>query len=744
MIELRSYQEDVLQKLKNTLDNSKKSPLLVLPTGGGKTIVFSEISKYLIDQEKKVLILVHRRELVTQACNKLNQINVKYGVIAPSHLPSNHSLQVASIYTLSRRMHRIKFIPDYIIFDEAHHVAAKTWVDVVNKYKKATRIGVTATPMRLDGKSLKGYFDVLINGPEVVDLVDKGYLCKHKVYASPHQLDLSSLKLKRNDYLKKDISKLVKNKTITGNAVSHYKKYLLDKPTVVFCIDIQHAESILQRFLDEDIKAALLTGDTPNSERDIILDKLKNNIIHVVISVDVISEGTDLPCVEGAILLRPTNSEALYRQQVGRVLRPGENKTAIILDHVNNTITHGFVDEFRDWTLDLDIPYGQKKKNPLVRICKQCNHVFKFAKSCPECGFSLTKKEIEEIEGELEELQKEEALRRESSNEFIKQNFKNSIYSQRKFLNNCLKSIELLNKKHIGLIKTSTIINGFEVAHPITVGDNVSFYRGQNQPTSGVFLGAIDKGTEPEYKYTQLLPPIPEEYKRKGFKDYWFPDLMKPGMDIRELPSIELNADLIDIDKYKKGLDTHYRTSQHYIDCLIKYKDQIQNAYDWNKNVLNDSCWCAPPNRKDLQLLFGGRHNYGNYQNLYTYLINKKTNEFELFHLEEDHYKVGFYMRRTESLLEHKKEYIGEQHLGYTSIVLTDQGIELLDSCRYLHEKKQRELLRNIYIKKRNDMDDFINIARKGYFKVGYNQDWIYKNYFAKKLISKCGDFFYD
>ena len=730
-MELRDYQKEALKEIKNALSSGKKAPLLVLPTGAGKTVVFTELSKYLINQDKRVLILVHRRELVKQACQKLDEMNTKYGVIAPSYPSTNNLLQVASVYTLSRRMHNLKFIPDYIIFDEAHHVAAKTWIDVVNKYKKAKRIGVTATPIRLDGKSLKGYFDVLINGPDVIDLVSKGYLCKHKVYASPHKLDFSNLKLKRNDYLKKDIANIVKDKVITGNAISHYKKYLLNKPTVVFCVDIPHAQTILERFLSEGIKAALLTGDTLQNERDKILDDLKNNIIHVVISIDVISEGTDLPCVEGAILLRPTNSESLYRQQVGRILRPQENKTAIVLDHVNNTITHGFVDERREWKLEEEIPYGPKRKNPLVRTCQQCNHVFKFGKSCPECGFELSKKELIEIEGELQELQKEETLKRESSNEFIKQNFKNSIYSQRKFLNSCLKSIELLNKKHIGLIKTSTLIDGF------TVGDNVSFYKGQNQPTSGVFLGAIDQGTQPNYKYTQLLPPIPEEYKKQGFKDYWFPDLMKPGMDIRELPSIELNSDLIDIDKYKKGLSTRYRTCQHYIDCLIKYKDQIQNAYDWNKDVLKKN-YFSPPNLKDLDLVFGGRHNFGNYQNLYTYLINKKTNEFELFYLEEDQYEAGFYRRKTKSLLEHKKEYIGEEHLGYKYIVLTDQGIELLDnSCRYLHEKKQRELIRNIYSKKQNSMDDFINIARNGYFKVGYNQDWVYRNYFSKKLISK-------
>jgi len=725
-LELREYQQDALQEIKNALSSGKKAPLLVLPTGAGKTIIFTELSKYLIKQKKKVLILVHRRELVKQACQKLDEMNNKYGVIAPSYPSTNNSLQVASVYTLSRRMHTLKFIPDYIIFDEAHHVAAKTWIDVVNKYKKAKRIGVTATPIRLDGKSLKGYFDVLINGPDVIDLVSKGYLCKHKVYASPHKLDFSNLKLKRNDYLKKDIANIVKDKVITGNAISHYKKYLLNKPTVVFCVDIPHAQTILERFLSEGIKAALLTGDTLQNERDKILDDLKNNIIHVVISIDVISEGTDLPCVEGAILLRPTNSEALYRQQVGRILRPGKNKTAIVLDHVNNTITHGFVDEFRDWTLDLDIPYGQKKKNPLVRTCKQCNHVFKFAKSCPECGFSLTKNEIKEIEGELEELQKEETLRKESSSESIKQNFKDSIYSQRKFLNSCLKSIELLNKKHTGLIKTSTVIDGF------VVGDNVSFYKGQNQPTSGVFLGAIDQGTQPKYEHKHLLPPIPEKYKKQGFKDYWFPDLMKPGMDIRELPSIELNADLIDIDKYKKGLGTRNlnRTCEHYIDCLIKYKNQIQNLYYWNYRALQcQYSYAAPPNDKSIDLIFGGRHNYGHYKCLYTYLINKKNNEFIHFDLEESQWK---------DLLETKKEYIGEEHLGYKYIVLTDQGIELLDnSCRYLHEKKQRELIRNIYSKKQNSMDDFINIARNGYFKVGYNQDWVYRNYFSKKLISK-------
>ena len=579
-MELRDYQQKALKEIKDALSSGKKAPLLVLPTGAGKTVVFTELSKYLIKQNKKVLILVHRRELVKQACQKLDEMNTKYGVIAPSYPSVNNSLQVASVYTLSRRMHNLKFIPDYIIFDEAHHVAAKTWGDVVNHYKKSIRIGVTATPTRLDGKSLKDYFDVLINGPDVIDLVNKGYLCKHKVYASPHKLDFSNLKLKRNDYLKKDIANLVKNKVITGNAVSHYKKYLLNKPTVVFCVDIPHAQTILERFLSEGIKAALLTGDTPQNERDKILDDLKNNIIHVVVSIDVISEGTDLPCVEGAILLRPTNSESLYRQQVGRILRPRDNKTAIVLDHVNNTITHGFVDERREWKLDEEIPYGSKRKKPLVRTCQKCNHVFQFAKSCPECGFELSKKELIEIEGELQELVKNI----EDKGKTIKENYNQSLYSQSNFSNNCIKKLRDFTREYKCKFKGEITLErynhfGKNEIQTLEIGDNLIYYREQNKPSSCVIVG------------------------------------------------------------------------------FLKYKS------NWDE-------YCDFENK-------------------------------------------------------------------YIPIVFDDNGIDYLSNGKLLHGEKQRKRIKTISFNKRNLMDEFINIASKAYFRAGYNQEWIFKNYTARRLITK-------
>jgi len=716
-MELRDYQQKALKEIKDALSSGKKAPLLVLPTGAGKTVVFTELSKYLIKQNKKVLILVHRRELVKQACQKLDEMSTKYGVIAPSYPSTNNLLQVASVYTLSRRMHNLKFIPDYIIFDEAHHVAAKTWLDVVKKYNKARRIGVTATPTRLDGKSLKGYFDVLINGPDVIDLVSKGYLCKHKVYASPYKLDFSNLKLKRNDYLKKDIANLVKNKVITGNAVSHYKKYLLNKPTVVFCVDIPHAQTIFDRFLSEGIKAALLTGDTPQNERDKILDDLKNNIIHVVVSIDVISEGTDLPCVEGAILLRPTNSESLYRQQVGRILRPRENKTAIVLDHVNNTITHGFVDERREWKLEEEIPYGLKRKKPLVRTCQKCNHVFQFAKSCPECGFELSKKELIEVEGELEELKKEEIKSNESQPNFIKANYKKSIYFSSSFYKDCLKSLRSLTKKYNCSFNNSHNLS--LCLHPnisisrhklgnYKIGDNLQFYRGQNKPSAGILLGSINKRAKPDFKYIDILPPIPEAYKKVGFKDYWFPEVMKEGLEFKEIEGILLD-DYLDHEKYEKNVPFMRLSSiRHFIDCLSKYKEQISFYFK---------------EKGDLKSNYFSKFCFHDDRGAYTYLINKKNNKFIYFHIpmDESIFKVNFCPFNP----------------VYDLILLTDKGIEVHQmNVKLLHEKKQRELIRNIYTKKQNSIDDFINIARNGYFKVGYNQDWVYKNFTAKKIIN--------
>ena len=124
-----------------------------------------------------------------------------------SWLGNSQPLQVASVYTLYRNIEREKFVPDIIIFDEAHHIAASTWLKIVKRYKDATKVGVTATPIRLDNKPLGKFFNVLISDVQTSDLVSKGYLCNHKVFAGAKQPDLTGCRLKRGEYQKKDLKK---------------------------------------------------------------------------------------------------------------------------------------------------------------------------------------------------------------------------------------------------------------------------------------------------------------------------------------------------------------------------------------------------------------------------------------------------------------------------------------------------------------------------------------------------------
>lgn len=715
-MELRNYQNTALAEIKKHLKNGSKSPLLVLPTGAGKTIVFSELSRYLINRGKKVLILVHRRELVNQACRKLDEINTNYGVIAPTYKSTKDPLQVASVYTLSRRMHKLDYTPDYIIFDEAHHVAAKTWVEVVDKYKKAIRIGVTATPMRLDNKPLGKYFDTLIKGIEIKDLVEQGYLCSHKVYAAPSQIDFSKLKLKRNDYIKKDISKLMKDPIIIGNAVEHYRKYLLNKPTIVFCVDIPHAQIILERFLAAGIKAAVLTGDTPLIERDQILNNLRDNIINVVVSIDVISEGTDLPCVEGAILLRPTNSESLYRQQVGRILRPAEGKQAIVLDHVNNTITHGFIDEHRDWQLtekDDEIE-GKKLPNPSIRICKQCGHIFELQKACPACGFEITKKELIEIEGQLEELRKTRAKLTRYSLVTLKKGFEDSIYSDKEF--DRTNKIKLKTEKNIifkNIILKDLKIGGWwrtNKSSDLKIGDNLTVYIGQSKPVTGILIGFKDHGFENKYEYDYIIPEISEEYKEAGWESYWFPEYIQPGMKVSEIPDYINLRQYVDNKKLKEELGDGLNGFwwDDFIKYVTKYRDEIHMRR-------RDST--SPLDLTYFSLVFDAGFGRG----MYTYIQGGKEKKYfarQDLGEEKDRIKID----------------LGKKHNGYTPVVLTPKGIQITSGHQKYNEKK-REMILKMKGNKEFLLDQFIRIAKQNKLQSGHSIDWVYQNVYAKQLI---------
>jgi len=391
---LRPYQLSAIAEIRQAFKTHRRV-LFVCPTGGGKTMIFCDIARR---STKRVLILAHRKELVEQASER---IGVPHGIIM-SGVDTNYDekIQIASVMTYASRMD--KFTPEFIIVDECHHAVAGSWEKITSAFPNAFILGVTATPCRLDGKGLGNAFDCLIDSVNVNQLIDLKYLVKPITYAS--QNDFSKIKTTAGDYDKKELMETFGKSTITGSAAQSWRKYAEDLPTVVFCISVKHAEETSAIFNLLGHRAEIVTGQLDKNERAARLNRLKTGETKIIVSVDIISEGTDIPAVGCIILLRPTKSLALYLQQVGRGLRVMEGKNhCVILDHAGNCFRHGLATQVREWELTTN-KIKETKKMADIRQCKNCYAVFgSIVDKCPECGYVVPPqpKKMKMIAGEL-------------------------------------------------------------------------------------------------------------------------------------------------------------------------------------------------------------------------------------------------------------------------------------------------------------------------------------------------------
>ena len=405
-INLRQYQEEGVKDIRLSYMQGNRAVLYVLPTGGGKTVIFSHISEQAAIKGNRVCILVHRSELVDQSSESLSKIGVEHGVItAGKELDLSKTVQVASVFTLVRRLHLIP--ADFfglIVVDEAHHAVAGSWKKTIDHFKKAKVLGVTATPERLDGKGLGNYFQDMIVGQDTAWLTANNYLAPAKVFAPTNKLDKTTLGKRGGDYKMEEAEEQMQQGGIMGDAVTHYQKHIYPSTAIAFCCTIEHAKAVSKAFTDAGISSTPLTGDNCKDRKDII-KKLGTGEIKVVTSCQIISEGTDVPTVGGAILLRPTQSLSLYLQQVGRCLRPAKGKQyAIINDHVGNSITHGLPNQPREWSLE-GKKVRDKVKAPPLKVCDACFAVNPIsAKECSDCGHVFKVKErrgLKRIQGDL-------------------------------------------------------------------------------------------------------------------------------------------------------------------------------------------------------------------------------------------------------------------------------------------------------------------------------------------------------
>ncbi len=426
MITLRPYQSQAIEDLRASFRAGHHSPLLVMPTGAGKTICFSYLTERLVSAGKRVVILVHRDELISQVSDTLTKFDVRHGLIAAGTLYDRRLLaHDASVFTLARRLDRVA-VPDYVICDEAHHcIAGSSWGKVISYWRSVNQalrlIGVSATPERLSGEGLGEVFDDMILGPTTGELIQIGALSQYRMLSPPgHSGDFDLVKKTAGELNKAGVNEVFRSKpSIVGDAIAHYKKYLNGAPSVAFCPSIEVAEITAANFRAQGFKAVSIDGKMDKQIRRGIVEDFGRGGINVMTSCQLIDEGFDCPSIVGVIDLSPTESLARALQRWGRGLRVFPGKTnAVIIDHVGNSgkivngnfvPKHGLPDDPREWSL-----LGRdrsKKTKASASACRQCEKCFAVspaaASKCRECGapFPVKARELNQVEGELSEVE---------------------------------------------------------------------------------------------------------------------------------------------------------------------------------------------------------------------------------------------------------------------------------------------------------------------------------------------------
>lgn len=373
---LRPYQQACIDDLRRALSRGVKRAVLHLPTGAGKTTVAAGIVESASLLGNGVWFVAHRRELVLQAATRLRGQGLDVGVVMAGHkLEPEHAVQVLSVDTYNARMRRgaeLPSSPSVIIPDEAHHAPSSKW-DALFALD-AIFVGLTATPYRGDGVGLSSRFDVIVAGPTPVQLRDLGHLTDAEIFCGPVP-NLEAIHTRAGDYVRSELADACDG--LVADVAQTYAKLAGGKRAICFAVNRAHSEHLVARFQAEGFRAAHIDFATPDEERKRIISAFAAGEVDILCNVEIVTEGFDVPECEVVILARPTKSEGLYVQMVGRALRPAPGKAhAIVLDHGYNVVRHGHPLDTR--AANMDGRKADKRSEDAVlreagpRICSTC------------------------------------------------------------------------------------------------------------------------------------------------------------------------------------------------------------------------------------------------------------------------------------------------------------------------------------------------------------------------------------
>lgn len=366
--------------------------------GAGKSYLFSEMIR---NTKGEALVLVHRRELKEQHERLFRDLGVTNARVQTYQTERNRLGQYPA--------------PMLLIVDEAHLSLSNSWMEIVEFYDTWT-VGLTATPIRLDGKPLGSIYNSLVTGITAKELIQQKRLSPYEYYA-PVSVDTDNLRIQAGDFVVKDLEQLMNDRAIYSNVLKSWERLAKGQKTIAYCVSITHAEETAKMFNEAGYPAAEIDGTTPMKRRDQIMQDFRDGKIMVICNVGIISEGVSIDDVTCCLLLRPTESHALYWQQGMRCMRYQPGKVATVIDCVGNYTRNPLFDADVEWSLTKPIKKRQRTNaegNFYIRTCPQCFKVFKTAPVCPYCGaeYPLHPRELKAHQDiELARITAEEAER---------------------------------------------------------------------------------------------------------------------------------------------------------------------------------------------------------------------------------------------------------------------------------------------------------------------------------------------
>lgn len=415
-VPVRGYQYRLIRKVVDAMRAGKRRILVVLPCGGGKTVMAAAMLNSVSAMALTGMFGVHRRELIDQTSQSFDRFDLDHSFVAAGRpMDLGADVLLAGVQTLVNKLGEV-LPPNTLILDEAHHCTAATWIRIMEAYRDSYVVGLTATPTDLAGRGLAEHFDILIEGPTAAELIEQGYLSEFDYYA-PTTPDLGGVEARAGDFVQEQIEELMDRPGLVGDTVEHYLRLAPGEQGIVFAVSREHSRHLADAFNGNGIRAAHIDGAMNDKERARIDAAYRCGDIRIMTNVDLFGEGYDVPNMVYCGLDRPTKSLRLHIQQSMRPLRPAPGKRAIICDHAGNAVQQGLglPDSPRTWTLEGKVKGSKSKSSDDATPVRQCATCFRVSPStvrvCSGCEseFPIVQRKLKQTDGKLEKIVAAEA-----------------------------------------------------------------------------------------------------------------------------------------------------------------------------------------------------------------------------------------------------------------------------------------------------------------------------------------------